>query len=98
MILTTEQTERIHAQTGLSPMATSRDIQQTLENYLGRHTFYSDPWGIYVWEPLETLPSLGVTEAQALQVGRWVNESQTTFVPHAPEPTESVVVLPPQTH
>lgn len=63
-----------------------------LHSMFGEHTFFLDITGLKIVEPAE--PADGsMRKAQVVKLADWKDESRTSLVLHAPEPTDDVVVL-----
>jgi hypothetical protein len=63
-----------------------------LHSMFGEHTFFLDVTGLKIVEPTEPVDG-GVRKAQVVKLAGWKDESHTSLVLHAPEPTDEVVVL-----
>jgi len=63
-----------------------------LHSMFGEHTFFLDVTGLKIVEPTEPVDG-GVRKAQIVKLAGWKDESRTSLVLHAPEPTDEVVVL-----
>lgn len=63
-----------------------------LHSMFGEHTFFLDFSGLKIVEPTEPIDG-GIRKAQVIKLADWKDESRTSLVLHAPEPTDEVVVL-----
>jgi len=59
---------------------------------LAYHTFFLDGNGLNIVEPAEPLQE-GVQAGQVINLASWDDEDPPNLAPHAPEPTEVVIVL-----
>jgi len=101
MKLTSAQVERalnqFEAQALLQAQALPDDHPAVpqLNKLFGDHTFFLDSDGLHIVEPAEPIAGMQRPRAAAMAVklASWSDEYQTTLAPHAPEPTDVVVVL-----
>jgi hypothetical protein len=66
-------------------------LQQLNELY-GDHTFFLDGKGLNIVEPVESAEE-EVEAGQVVNLASWNDENPPALAPHAPEPTDVVVVL-----
>ena len=67
-------------------------LVQKLSELFGDHTFFLDSSGVNIVEPNESAdasPPVGTV----VNVANWSDSELTSLAPHAPEPTEVVVML-----
>lgn len=63
-----------------------------LNQLFGDHTFFLDSGGLHIIEPTDTA-STGTPMGVVIKLASWRDERRTSLRPHAPEPTDIVVVL-----
>lgn len=92
MKLTTEQVDAIERQTGAQPIPADNPAQDALESAFGEHTFYADPNGLHVLEPISTAGADG-NHAEVLQIATWASETMDELQPIEPKRTGAVFSL-----
>jgi len=95
MKLTSAQVERTLSQFEAQALPENHPAVPKLNELFGEHTFFVDPKGLNVVEPVGAAKADAET-AKVINLANWKDETFTTLVPHDPEPTEVVIVLRPQ--
>jgi hypothetical protein len=67
-------------------------VVQQLNSLFGDHTFFLDGDGLSIVEPTGTTDA-GAQTAQVVKIASWNDVDKTSLAPHAPEPTDVIVVL-----
>jgi hypothetical protein len=95
MRLTSEQVERTLHQFDAQAVPEDHPAAASLNEVFGDHTFFIDGSGLSVIEPVEPTDAAGAsaTTGQVVKLADWCNDELTQLAPHAPEPTDVVVVL-----
>ncbi|MBO0735040.1 MAG: hypothetical protein J2P48_00505 [Alphaproteobacteria bacterium] len=68
--------------------------QPQLSELFGEHTFFLDANGLNIVEPTESSQAKASTW-QVVKLASWKDATQTSLMPHDPEPTDIVFTLPP---
>lgn len=63
-----------------------------LNSLFGDHTFFLNSNGLSIVEPAGETDA-GAQTAQVIKVAGWNDNDKTSLIPHAPEPTDVLVVL-----
>ena len=64
-----------------------------LNQLFGDHTFFLDVNGLHIVEPTE--PSQASAQTwQVVKLASWKDATQTSLMPHNPEPTDILITLP----
>ncbi len=63
-----------------------------LNQLFGEHTFFLDGEGLHIVEPTAAADA-GAQKGVVVKLASWSDSSRTSLAPHAPEPTDRVVVL-----
>lgn len=92
MKLDKAQVRRIRKEIRILPILDTEPTYYRLEGRFGEHTFYVDPFGLYVWEACEDADE-GPTQVVALQIASWTDDNMTTLKAHPPTATGTVIVL-----
>src|SRR5215475_8311059 len=74
-----------------SALSDDHPLVQKLSELFGDHTFFLDSSGVNIVEPNESAdasPPVGTV----VNVANWSDSELTSLAPHAPEPTEVVVM------
>jgi hypothetical protein len=64
-----------------------------LNQLFGEHTFFLDGEGLHIVEPAEAPVDAGAQKGVIIKLASWSDSSRTSLAPHAPEPTDRVIVL-----
>jgi hypothetical protein len=92
MRLTSAQVERTLSQFDARPVPDNHPMVPQLNNLFGDHTFFLDGNGLSVVEPAEAREP-GAAACNVVNLANWADETHTRLAPHAPEPTEVVIML-----
>ena len=63
-----------------------------LNSLFGDHTFFLNGEGLSIVEPTGQTDA-GAQTAQVVKIAGWNDNDKTSLIPHAPEPTDLMVVL-----
>jgi hypothetical protein len=63
-----------------------------LNQLFGEHTFFLDGDGLHIVEPAEAADAEAL-KGVLVKLASWSDSSRTSLAPHAPEPTERVILL-----
>ena len=66
-----------------------------LKELFGDHTFFVDANGLNIVEPIQHADS-GSQAGKVVNLANWADDDGTRLQPHAPEPTETVVLFAPE--
>ena len=77
------------------PIPENHPAVPELNKVFGDHTFFLDADGLNVLEPAQT-DREGAPVWQVVKVAAWKDASQTSLMPHEPEPTDVVIVPRPE--
>jgi hypothetical protein len=64
-----------------------------LNQLFGEHTFFLDGEGLHIVEPSAPAADAGAQKGVLVKLASWSDSSRTSLAPHAPEPTDRVIVL-----
>jgi hypothetical protein len=92
MKLNAAQVERTLSQFSAQAIPDNHPLVPELTNLFGDHTFFLDRNGLNIVEPAEPTQAEGPS-AKVVNLASWSDENLTSLAPHAPEPTNIVIVL-----
>lgn len=92
MKLSASQIQTILAKTGARPIPADNLVLKQFVDAFGEHTFYVDPAGLVIWEPVPAPPNAAALTVRAVLVAAWSDE-RSRLVPHAPTPGAALVAL-----
>jgi hypothetical protein len=95
MKLTATQVERTLTQFPAQAIPDDHPVVPQLSQLFGEHTFFLDGNGLSIVEPDETADP-GGRSATVINLANWTDANLTSLAPHAPEPTDIVIVLEPE--
>ena len=93
MRLTSAQVERTLSQFDAQAIPEDHPVMAQLSDLFGDHTFFLNPNGLKVVEPVD--PAVESETGKVVNLADWTDESLTRLAPHPPQVTEIVVVLGP---
>ncbi len=93
MRLTSAQVERTLNQFDAQAIPDDHPVMAQLSDLFGDHTFFLNPNGLNVVEPVD--PAADTETGKVVNLADWTDESLTRLAPHPPQVTEIVVVLGP---
>jgi len=94
MKLTSALVERTLGQFDAQAIPENHPVVPQLNSLFGEHTFFLNGRGLNIIEPTEA--DDGAQKGQVVKIAGWQDSDRTSLVPHAPEPTDVLVVLGPQ--
>ena len=93
MRLTSAQVERTLSQFDAQAIPEDHPVMAQLSDLFGDHTFFLNPNGLNVVEPVDL--AADTDTGKVVNLADWTDESLTRLAPHPPLVTEIVVVLGP---
>jgi len=92
MKLNSAQIEQTLTQLEARVLPDDHPLVQKLSELFGNHTFFLDGNGVNIVEPNEST-GRGAPAGTVVNLASWSDQQLTSLAPHAPEPTEVVVML-----
>lgn len=92
MKLTSSQVERTLTQFEAQAIPDTHPVLGQLYNLFGEHTFFLDSHGLNIVEPVAAARA-EEPSAQVVNVANWSDSDLNSLAPHAPEPTDVVIML-----
>jgi len=92
MKLNSEQVEQTLDQFEAQALPDDHPMVPKLNELFGDHTFFLNSDGLNVVEPSEHSRA-GARAGKVVNIANWTDAELTSLAPHAPEPTEIVVIL-----
>jgi len=96
MKLTTARVERALQGFDAQVIPDNHPVVPQLSELFGEHTFFLNADGLHIVEPVEATPEgpeAGQQTGQVIELAAWTDANRTSLAPHAPTPTDQVVVL-----
>jgi hypothetical protein len=92
MKLNSAQVEQTLTQFEAQVLPDDHPLVRRLSEFFGDHTFFLDSNGLNIVEPNESTDA-GAPAGTVVNLANWGDPQLTSLEPHAPEPTEVVVML-----
>jgi hypothetical protein len=92
MKLSSQAVERTLNQFEAEALPDSHPAVAQLNQLFGEHTFFIDGNGLHVVEPAQPTDS-GAKAGVVVKLASWSDASHTSLAPHAPEPSDLIIVL-----
>jgi len=92
MKLNSAQLKQTLTQFEAQPIPDDHPLVPKLNEMFGNHTFFLDVHGLSVVEPIEDAVA-GAQAGTIVNVADWSDAHLSRLAPHAPQPTEVVVIL-----
>jgi hypothetical protein len=92
MKLTSALVDRTLDQFEAQAIPENHPVVHQLNSLFGDHTFFLNGRGLNIVEPTGTTES-GAQTATVIKLAGWNDADRTSLIPHAPEPTDVVIVL-----
>jgi hypothetical protein len=89
MKLASAMVERTLDEFDAEVLSDSHPAVPQLNQLFGDHTFFLDMSGLHIVEPTE-----GAHTWQVVKLASWKDATQTSLMPHNPEPTDILITLP----
>jgi hypothetical protein len=97
MRLNETQVKQTLSQMQAEVLPDSHPATAQLTDLFGDHTFFLDQNGLKVLEPAEASAS-DIQSSQVISLADWSDATLTSLKPHAPEPTDTVIVFDQMKH
>jgi len=89
MKLSSARVEKTLDQFEAQAIPDSHPVVPQLNKLFGEHTFFLNDAGLHIVEPAEA----GAQEGTIVNLADWKDANRTSLAPHAPQPTDVIVVL-----
>jgi hypothetical protein len=92
MRLSSARVEKTLDQFEAQAIPESHPVVPQLNKLFGEHTFFLNDDGLHIVEPAEPADA-GAQAGTIINLADWKDANRTSLTPHAPHPTDIVVVL-----